>query len=72
VSNFRNLASFQLVGVKNFSWPFGFFWPHLKLVDLKNVFSHLALFWPFYAERGAYEGKYCYSIFFGNTFAKFL
>jgi len=26
----------------------------------------------FYSEIGAYEGKYCYSIFFGDTFAKYL
>jgi len=63
---------FKLVGIKNFIWPYGFFWHHLKLIGLKNVFIYLALVWPFYAEKGAYEGKYCNSIFFGNTFANFL
>jgi len=29
-------------------------------------------FWLFYAGIGSYEGKYCYSTFCGNTFAKFL
>ena len=33
--NFINEASFQ-VGLKNLSWPFGFFWPHLKLAGLKK------------------------------------
>ena len=33
---------FKLVGLKNFSWPFGFFWPHLKLAGLKNCI------WPFF------------------------
>jgi len=56
--NVRNLASFQVGWPKNFSWPFGLFWLHLKLAGL--VFGLLALFWPFYAEI---EGKYCYSIF---------
>jgi len=32
---------FKLVGL------LAFFWPHLKLADLKNVFGLLTLFWPF-------------------------
>jgi len=70
--NFRNLASFQVGWPKKIIWPFGLFWPHMKLVDLKNSFGLLALFWPFYAEIGSSEAKYCYSIFFGKTSAKFL
>jgi len=43
-----------------------FFWPQLKLVGLKKFV------WPFYAEKVSSEGKYYYSILFGNTFAKYL
>jgi len=45
--NLRNLASFQVGRPKDFSWPFDFFWPHLKLAALKNVLGLLALLWPF-------------------------
>jgi len=39
---------------------------------LKSSFGLLALFWPFHADIGSYDGKYYHSIFFGNIFAKFL
>jgi len=61
-----------LVGPKNLFGRLAYFWPDMKLVGLKQSFDLLALFWPFYAETGSSEGKYCYSIFFGNTSAKFL
>jgi len=43
-----------------------FLWPNIKSVGLKKFV------WPFFAEIGSYEGKYYYSIFFGNTIGKFL
>jgi len=64
--NFRNLPSFEVGWPKNFSWPFGLFWPQLKLFGLKKFVG------PFYAEKVSSEGKYYYSILFGNTFAKHL
>jgi len=60
---FKNLASFQV------GWPKKFllaFWPDIKLVGLKKFI------WPFFTEIDSYEGKYYYSIFFGNTIGKFL
>ena len=39
---------------------------------LKMYLAIWLSFGLFYAEIGAYEGKYCNSIFFGNTFANFL
>jgi len=54
---------FKLVGLKNFSWPFGLFWPRPKLAGLYKMCLAFWLFFGFfYAEIGAYEGKYCYSI----------
>ena len=38
---FRNLASFQV------GWPFGLFWPHLKLADLKKYAWHFGSFLAF-------------------------
>jgi len=54
---------FKLVGLNGFSWPFGLISGWLTL---EMGFGLLALF---YVEIGAYEGKYCHSIFFGNIFA---
>jgi len=61
---------FKLVGLKNFSWPF--FGLILSRLALENVFGLLTLFGLFYAVIGSFEGKYCYSIFFGKTFANCL
>ena len=36
-AKFKNRPRFKLVGLKNFSWPFGLFWPHLKSAGLKCV-----------------------------------
>ena len=63
--NFRNLTSFQVSRPKKLFGLLAYFWLHLKLVGL------LDLFWPFFAEVGSSEGKYYYSIF-DNTFAKFV
>jgi len=41
-------------------------------VGLKKFVWSFGSFWPFYAEKISSEGKYYYSIFFGNTFAKCL
>jgi len=39
---------FKLVGLKNLSWPFGFFWIHPMFAGLKKfVWPLFALFWPF-------------------------
>jgi len=32
---------FKSIGLKKFSWPFGLFWPHLKLASFKECV------WPF-------------------------
>jgi len=59
---------FKLVGLKNFTWTFGL---TSSWLALKNSFGLLALFWPFFAEIGSYEGKYYDYIFFGNTIGNF-
>jgi len=51
------------------------FWPFfglINLVGLKKFVWPYGSFWPFFLEIGSYEGKYYYSIFFGNTIGKFL
>jgi len=62
---------FKLVGLKNFSWAYGFFGLISSWLVLKMYLAIWLSFGLFYAEIGAYEGKYCNSMFFGNTFAKF-
>jgi len=59
------LAEQILVGL------FGLYWPHLKSA-LKMRLAFWLSFGLFYAGIGSYEGKYCYSTFFGNASAKFL
>jgi len=58
--NFRNLAFFQIGWPKNFIWLFGII---SSWLTLRNLFRLLAL----QGEIFTSEGKYYYSIFFGNT-----
>jgi len=60
-----------LVGLKNFIWPFDFFWPRLEVVDLKKSFGRLAPFRLFYAAKNSTVDKYLLFHFFGNTFENF-
>jgi len=48
---------FKLVGLKNFSLPFGSVWPNLKLVGLKK------LAWPFYTDIGSMKENITIPIF---------
>jgi len=56
---------FKVVDLKNFIWPFGLISSWLAL---RNSFWPFGYFLAFSPEKISSEGKYYYSIFFGNTF----